>query len=169
MKRFFFLTLIFFALSACRSVDHGVCPAPNSNIEWFLVVQPGPPWLGDNNWCVMCDNSVPEDELQAWALENASGDTSENALNNPSPCLYVYSTDEFDTDTVTGCRANICSDSPNSNDGVGKHHGVWKSIDPIWNGDLIAHEAVEMQFEGNEIMKPRSFDSLTDPSFYVAP
>ena len=123
----------------------------------------------------MCDNSVTADELEDWVLEHANiNDTagcSDGPISecDPTPCLYVYSTDEYDKDTVEGCRANVCSDSPNTNDMLKTKHGAWSSIEPILNGDLVGHELLEVESDGVETMQPHPLDYPADPGFTVAP
>ena len=172
MKRFLLVVSLLYIASGCRTVDNGVCPAPNSNIEWFLVVQPGPPGFGSNYWCVMCDSSVTDNELEAWASENVPDMSPNGCAGYPegecplTPCLYVYSNDSFDNTTVEGCRANICSETPNSNDMVSTAHGAWESIGPILNGDLVGHNVLHVPSQGmdNSPLRPH-----LGPEMVVAP
>jgi hypothetical protein len=134
--------LLTFALSGCSKTQHGVCEPPREDMEWFWQHQDGPPWIGSQDRCVVCDGSVDDGEVAAWVSEHAgdaylSGPTSESGL---TPCLYVYPEGGADFADPMECAKASCAPDPNVNDPVFTSHGMWKVIDPLLLETLEGYE-----------------------------
>jgi len=109
-------------LSGCITEnDHGICES-NSDIMWTYTKEQG--LIGTNRWCLHCNHTVEEADLPAYVGQYWPSAADQQA-SELTPCFYTYSTAEFNAE-LDGCRQNVCSESPNINDPVGRGHGAWR-------------------------------------------
>jgi len=129
---FKFTALAALALSiGCIKKDSGFCPEPNDDIQWVHYTESNGLWTQTK--CILCDASVAPEDYGTWANENAAEDTATHSISNENatPCLYVYPGTQRDWETKAECIDAICTEEPNTNDGVHKNHGAWRVIKDI--------------------------------------
>jgi len=167
--------------TGCTKVASGDCDPADPNLEWYFIHESNGIMSIDK--CVLCDNSVTEADYAGWAAANAQG--GEVAADDATPCLYVYGTDANPADTASLCAQMVCSQNPNTNDGVKKGHGAWNDVKDKIGDDGIFPEQTFMTLEDdgaldvtgavsapvfaeNAAVEGLGFEAMLDPAFYGA-
>lgn len=109
-------------LSACVDVTTGECPAPSQDMLYFYKADTA---FTSHDYCVMCDLSVPPADTLQWGEAMGTEVPPGTSPSDLTPCVYVYPSDAFDTESLASCKAAICSGQANTNDQVFRSHGVW--------------------------------------------
>ena len=114
------LVIAFISTGCVTQNEHGICEG-NADIMWTFTKEQGP--IGTNRWCLHCNHTIEEAELPEYVGQSWPSAT-ERPGSELTPCFYTYSTPEFNAE-LEGCRANVCSENPNTNDPVMRGHGAW--------------------------------------------
>ena len=150
--RLILVSAIALGMTACitLTLKSDTCP-PDGAVTWVFYNEL--PVNKDFSKCIYCGTSIPESELynfvrarfatyeadRRYNLEEleeqkANADAEGDDINQSlTPCFYTYNYGEYDTDTRTGCEADICSDTPSTNDMVWRDHGAWRQANGLLN------------------------------------
>ena len=136
-----FTVLISVGVSACKKTEHGTCPPPQENLDWFWQKESGTPGVGTLYKCVLCDTTVEEDGVVDWVYANAGEDflSWDPTTEGMTACLYVYGGGGADISDEAMCENLVCGAAPGANDVVYKHHGMWKTIEPVIEAELAGY------------------------------
>ena len=102
---------------ACNRTEGGECgPQLSEERQWYFLSQASPG--GALEQCVVCNFSLPPDEIPGWIQENAGNEflTRGPDLSGALPCIYVYGPGPYDSESA--CQALSCSNDPETNDAV---------------------------------------------------
>jgi hypothetical protein len=118
MIRMSVVCVLFAMLSvACDKTEGGECGDQLSEErQWYFLTQSSPG--GNLEQCVVCNFSLPPDEVADWIRDNAGNDflSSGPDLSGALPCVYVYGPGPYDSESA--CQALSCSNDPDTNDAV---------------------------------------------------
>lgn len=154
--KFMLLTVLSLSIG-CIKKDSGFCPEPNDDIQWVYYTETNGLWTQTS--CILCDASVAPEDYGTWASENVAADTAPNGTANEdaTPCLYVYPDTQRDWETKAECIEAICTEEPNTNDGVRRHHGAWRVIK-----DILGNPSSNMSTDAHQYMMIGSLETQTN-------
>ena len=150
MNRLNILATALFVLTAlgCSTQQYGQCPAPDEDLQiMFKPKITGHPF--SHSFCIVCKPDLEESEYGAWALEMGTPQvpSTEGAL----PCLYVYSDEDGQKDSLEGCVSLVCDGNATYADMVSEKNGNF-NLKPLLNGELTVLKGSE------DFMRPMASD-----------
>jgi len=115
-------------LTSCAQEEYSQCESPRSALKTMFKPK-NDALVFSHSFCVVCSPSLEEHEYEDWALEMGApqGPSDPAAVH---PCLYVYTANNTDIDSLAQCTSLVCEGGAVYNDMVGKENGNF-NLDPI--------------------------------------
>ena len=114
----------------CSQEEYSECASPRNELKiMFKPKYEAHPF--SHSFCIVCNPLLEESEYEQWAVDMGAPQGPSNP-ENVHPCLYVYTGNNTDIDSLAQCESLVCDGNAVYNDMVGKENGNF-NLDPILN------------------------------------
>ena len=112
----------------CGQQQYSRCDPPDEHLK--VMFKPKIDVLPfSHSFCIVCNIELAPEEYGDWALE--MGGQPPSSVEDVYPCLYVYTSNNTDIETLNQCDSLVCEGGAEYNDMVGRNNGNF-DLDPLF-------------------------------------